>query len=70
MSDKEIFLKLAEKVNEVYECVTVNAILAIWCNRKGLPFSTFDELVQPQSKREKISAEDEEWLAEVVLPFT
>ena len=46
----------------------MNAILAIWCNHKGLPLSTFDELFQPQSEREKISAEVEDWLAEKVLP--
>ena len=69
MSNKEIILELAQKVNEVYDCVPVNAILAIWCNHNGLPFSTVDELVQPQSEREKISVEDKEWLAEVVLPF-
>ena len=45
----------------------MNAILAIWCNHKGLPLSTFDELFQPQSETEKISAEDEDWVAEVVL---
>ena len=68
MSDKEIILELAQKVNEEYEFIPVNAILAIWCNHKGLPLSTFDELFQPQSEREKISAEVEDWLAEKVLP--
>ena len=42
--------------------------VCIWCNHKGLPLSIFDKLVQPRSEREKISAEDEDWLAEAVLP--
>ena len=68
MRDKEVILELAQKVNEEYECIPVNAILAIWCNHKGLPLSTFDELLQSRGEREKITAEDEDYLAEAVLP--
>ena len=60
MSDKEIILELAQIVNEEYECIPVNAILAIWFNHKDLPLSTFDELLQSESDREMISAEDED----------
>lgn len=59
MSKKDIILEHAQKVNEEYECKPVNAILAIWCNHKGLPFSTFDQLVQPRREREFSAEEDE-----------
>ena len=42
MSNQEI-LELAQKINDAFNNIPVNAILSIWCELKDLPFSTFDD---------------------------
>jgi len=42
MSNQEI-LELAQKINDAFNNIPVNAILTIWCELKDLPFSTFDD---------------------------
>ena len=50
MSNQEI-LEFAQNINNAFDNIPVNDILSIWCQYKDLPFSTFDELVQPLSER-------------------
>ena len=42
MSNQEI-LELAQKINDAFNNIPVNAILSIWCVLKDLPLSTFDD---------------------------
>jgi len=42
MSNQEI-LEFAQKINDAFNNIPVNAILTIWCELKDLPLSTFDD---------------------------